>query len=867
MTAFRTILMWEIRTEMRRVSTWVYFGIYFGLAFFSILAAGGAFDRLFGIGGAGRMLVNSPYALSAFIPVLALLGLSITAAMAGNALYRDYEAGIEPLVYTTPISKGEFLGGRFAGALVINLIVLSGIGIGAALAGASPWVRPEKIAPFELAAYVAPYLSFVLPNLVLTAAIFFALVSLTRQMLPIYAGGVLLLIGYLMAGSLLTDIDNKRLAALIDPFGLRAHSITTQYWSVADRNTLYVPFDGVILWNRMIWLAIGLAILAIAYRRFRFAHAIDDRLVTPRPSRETEEISPQIDELSTHVFRARVQPAELPRVTQRFDAVARLTQFRSVMMRSFWRIVRNRSFAVIMIGALIFLGVASWKAGRMFGTPTWPVTYLMEELLSGTILVFIVVIIAVYAGELVWAERDVKGQQIADATPVPTWVLFLAKLTALSAMIALIMVIMIVAGMMIQAAKGYYRFEIPLYVQAMFGFRYLDWVLLAALAMTIHVFSNHKYVGHLLVILTVVGMQFLPLLGLERNFYRYGSDAGGTYSDMNGWGPFLVPFVWWKAYWLAFCALMLLATNLFWVRGEETRLAVRMRLARRRFDRPARVFAAAAGLSFVGVGSFLYYNTTHVNVFRASTETRRLAAEREKRYKKYQNAPQPRITAVNVRVDLEPRRQAVAVSGYFVLVNKTERPIDTVHISLSEEMKIRALTFDGDGERLVADSLRDYYMYRLPRSLGPGDSTVMRFELAHRTRGIPNEVENTAIVENGTFVPSEFFLPAIGYSERNELSDDGARRKEGLLPKRLRSPTDVSARANNYVSHDADWNPVRGDGEHGRRPDRRRTRLSAARMDRKWPSGLSLQDGCSDSEFLGRALGALRDEARSVAGR
>ena len=46
-----------------------------------------------------------------------------------------------------------------------------------------------------------PYLTLVLPNLLFTAAIFFALPAMTRQMVPNYVGGVLLLLGYLMGGS------------------------------------------------------------------------------------------------------------------------------------------------------------------------------------------------------------------------------------------------------------------------------------------------------------------------------------------------------------------------------------------------------------------------------------------------------------------------------------------------------------------------------------------------------------------------------------------------------------------------------------------------------------------------------------------
>jgi len=66
-----------------------------------------------------------------------------------------------------------------------------------------------------------PYLTLVLPNLLFTAAIFFALPAITRQMVPNYVGGVVLLLGYLMGGQLLNDLTDKHTGALLDPFGLR----------------------------------------------------------------------------------------------------------------------------------------------------------------------------------------------------------------------------------------------------------------------------------------------------------------------------------------------------------------------------------------------------------------------------------------------------------------------------------------------------------------------------------------------------------------------------------------------------------------------------------------------------------------------
>jgi ABC-2 type transport system permease protein len=814
MTQFLAILRWEVWYYLRRISTWVYFAIFFAIAFFFMLAAGGAFDNIgVSLASGGKVMANAPFALASLMPVLSLLGVSVTAALAGNALYKDYEANAAPLFYTTPVSKPAFLGGRFGGTVVVNAIVMSGVPIGALVATLTPWVHADKIDSFHVMSYVQPFLGLVLPNLLLTAAIFFALVSLTRQMLPNYAGGALLLIGYLIAGSLFNDVENKRLAGLVDPFGLRAQSALTQYWSIAEKNSRLVPMTGTLLANRLIWLGVATAIFVIATIRFRFSHALSDGAARPIADGAggVIELPPPISGVAAEssVVQAPVtpvRPASLPPVIPRHDLGANVVQFQSVFSRAFWRIVRSRYFGAIVGGGLLYLVLAARAAGKLFNTPTWPVTYEMENILSGSFGVFVIVIVAFYSGELVWSERDVKLNQIYDATPAINAVIFLAKFAALASVVVALLGVTMLAGIATQAAHGYFRFEIPLYLQALLGFRLIDYLLIAALAMTIHVVVNHKYLGHLLVILTYLGIGLMGALGLENHLYQYGSDAGSSYSDMNGWGPYALPFLWWKLYWAAFAVLMLVAANMFWVRGEETEFPVRVRLARNRVGRRARWIAGSAGVIFVAIGGFLFYNTHILNTYRSSKAEQHLRAERERLYKRFDGAPQPRITGISLQVDLYPSKRSAVIAGQYVLRNKTSLPIDSIHLDIDEDLEVRRLDFDRSARRVLADKPRQFYIYRLATPLLPGDTMLMRFTLGRIHRGFANEITDNAVAANGTFLENVQFMPGIGYDPRAELQSEDARKKEKLPPRpRMRPPTDHSTWATNYISHDADW--------------------------------------------------------------
>jgi ABC-type transport system involved in multi-copper enzyme maturation permease subunit len=797
MSTFAAIVRWEVAYYFRRISTYVYFLVFVAISGLFMLVLGGAFgDVVAVLGSGGKVKANAPLTLAQILPLMSLLGVSITAALAGNALYRDYDAGIDPLIYTSPLSRPAFLGGRFVGSLVVNGLVLTGIAVGALLACISPWVHKELIAPFSLSAYVWPYITHIYPNLLLTAAIFFALVALTRQMLPNYIGGVVLLVGYLLSRSLTANLDNKKLAAMIDPFGIRAGQITSEYWTIAEKNERLLPMDGLLLTNRLLWIAVAGVIFAIAYFRFRFSYALPERRGTPAAPTPSAPI----------ILDAPVRLSDLPQVRRAYGAAARRVQFMSIATRAFWRIVKNRYFVTIVVAGLLYLILGAQAAGEIYGTKTWPVTYQMVEVLTGTFGVFQLVIIALYAGELVWSERDVKIAGIYDSTPIDTPLVYLAKLAALCGVIIVLQLVLMVAGVIMQAAAGYHRFEIPVYLQSLLGIQLIDLLFIAVFAMTVHVVVDNKYLGHFLVILMVIGNGVQQYIGLEHKLWDFGSDAGATYSDMNQWGPFLRSWFWWKAYWTAFSILLVVLIHLFWVRGSETEPRWRLVLAQRRLSGKARNFAIGAVTAFVGLGAFIFYNTNILNTYRGRAATKALRISYEKQYKRWEYRPQPRITKIDVAVDLYPSTQAFAARGTYRLHNVDSVPIDTVVISLGEWLHTNKLEFSGGSTEVLSDPPHDFHLYKLSSPLAPGDSTTMTFDIALEPRGFSEAVENTSVVSNGTFLSNSTFMPGIGYEATNELSDDDERRRAKLPEKeRMRPPTDPRAIRRNYVSADADF--------------------------------------------------------------
>ena len=789
MHAMLRLAAFELRYQLRRVSAWVYFTLFAAIAFFITAAQGGAWPSM--DMGDAALLANSPYQIFNTLLGLSLFGIPVTAAMAGNAVYRDFQTQSHPLFFTTPISRIAYLGGRWLGAAAANLVVFCGVPLGILLAALSPFPRPERIAAFDAAAYLAPMAVLVLPTLLFTATLFVTLAALTRRMLPNYVGGMALLLFWAVGQGAIQAIGDDWAAWLLDPFALSAVARATRYWTVAQRNLEHLPLPPLLLWNRALWLAMGAAVFALGAAAFRFSHFGAE---ARRPAGAGEAGPP----LSARVA--------VPRVRREFGLRAHLRQLAAETRRAVREVVANAWFPAIVGICLLFVVATAWDVGEIYGTRTFPVTYKVLEDLEGSYGLFLLVIITFYAGELVWNERELRSSQIHDSLPVPAWVPLASRLLALAGIVAVVQATAMATGMAIQAAHGWFRFEAGVYLRELFVHQYLGaYLQLIVLAVLLQTLVNHKYVGHFLVILYYVGASVFFLAGLEHNLAVYGSAPTLVYSDMNGWGHGEGAWGWFTLYWGGVAVLLAILSNLFWVRGEEPGARWRLRLARLRLTRPLLGVAAGTAALVLATGGFIFYNTNVLNDFSTRRAGERVQARYEKEYKRFEWRPQPRITAARLAVDIYPGRQDLRLRGAYRLVNRTASRIDTVYVDYPSTLTVRGFSFDRPAARLIADRDGGFFAFRLARPLLPGDSAELRFDLEHDARGFENEPSYRPVVENGTFFDSGF-LPKIGYNAEGELVDEGTRERFDLPSRPRIAPLgDRRARQRNFVSHDADW--------------------------------------------------------------
>ncbi len=796
-----TIAGFECGQRLQRISTYVYLFVFCGLGYLFTLMSGGAVPGAsveFGTGG--KVLLNSPFALDIIIAYVSFFGVVVTAAIAGQATFQDVDYRATDFFFTAPITKFDYLAGRFLAALAIQVVIFASVGLGAWIGTQMPWLDPTRLGPQRLAAYLHPYFTLVLPNLILLTAIFFALAALGKKMLPVYAGSVLLLIGYFVAQQLSSSVTASVPAALADPFGGNAMDRLTRYWTPFERNTQLIPLAGIMLWNRVLWLGVGGALLALTYAKFSFSY-VAWRGKGRKPIAPEEEITP-------------VSTPALPLPAREFCSGASLSQFLSLTRIQFSETVKNVFFLVLLLAGGLFAIFAANGVGNPFSTRTYPVTYNMLQLSSAGFFVFALAIITFYAGELVWRERDAGVNQIVDALPVERWVLFSSKLAALMLVQVLILLVTMLSGLIVQISHGYYRFQLGLYFTDLCGVRLIQFWVLCVLALLIHTLVNNKYLGHFVMVLYFIAIIALPNMGLENYLYRFGQAPPYTYSDMNGYGPFAAPLFWYHVYWAIAAVALAILTNLLWVRSTESSFPTRLKQAEGQLSGSAIAALAFCFVLFLGVGSYIFYNTNMLNSYRTTWRIDEDRAQYERKYRQYLTVPQPRITDVNTQIDLYPERGFADIRGTMMLENQTSAAIDRILLTIwpadlaplpRGHIAIGKLALSSEQTVILQDDRLGFYIYQMPTALPPHGHIALDFVLKYENKGFVNSRPNTDIAANGTFLNSAY-APFVGYEAEIELTDDSTRHKHGLTqPKRMPPLEDAAARNNNGVSADADW--------------------------------------------------------------
>lgn len=784
---FSTIFLFEIKRWLKNPVFYVYCAVFFGLALFLSLSAMGAFDAATST-TSRPTFVNSPTNIAGYLNSFSTLIYFLLPTIVGAAVYRDYQYQFHQVLFSYPLTKPSYLFGKFFGSFAITMLIPLCCMLAFIFAQWMPNVNPELIGPNNAFAYLQAFFVIIVPNMLLFGLMVFAVVNYSRN---IYTGFVFVLMLFIFQAAFNTmsnDIENEYLMAMLDPFGFEPISYYTKYWSVDEQNTRMMPLNDVFLYNRLIWLGVSLVIGSIVYYTFSFSHLghhLGKRKDGKRLVKENFGVVMQIN---------------LPKVTLAYGFLSRLAVAWRLSFYEFKAIVRNWTFAIIMIiAALLVLSVTSIMS-EIMGTETYPVTWQLLETIGAIYGFLIVILIFLFAGILTQRARMAKMDFMVDATAVPNWTLYLSRVFAMIQMVGLILLISMLTGVGYQIFQQYYKFEIGHYLLELFVLDLPKYVVFIFFALFIHSFFKNYFVGFIVCIFLYVGIPYLSKIGVEQSIYIFNSGGGYSYSDMNGYGS-LRNHHYYRLYWLLFGFVLSGLTLLLWRRGLMGSLKDRFKTINLRARASLLIPTAVFLIAFLCLGYAIYYHNNIAQPYYSSNDQERLAVEHERKYGHYADMPTPRLIDVKLNMDIYPKERGYKASLDMKYVNRTNKLVDTLFMSHNDN--IVSEDFSIPVRLVVNDTVGNVKIYALENPLQPEDTLAVKFEFANKANTFL--VDKSPILQNGTFLNSAMF-PSFAYDSNAEISDNNIRKKYGLQPKdRMLNPTDSAGLANNYISHDADW--------------------------------------------------------------
>src|SRR5438094_6695824 len=182
-----------------------------------------------------------------------LLGLPVfTAVIMGDPMIRDFRLGIDPLIFSKPLSRAQYLLGKFFGnffvlvccqaAFPLTLLVLQAF-------------RPSEmiVQPVQVIPYFKHFFFFVVITHLALATLYFTVGTLTRNSKIVYGLAACFYPLFIAYGLLLLKGLAPRWRILFDPFLLSSGPSNNGFGNSADYlNQYIVSYTPGMIWNRVL---------------------------------------------------------------------------------------------------------------------------------------------------------------------------------------------------------------------------------------------------------------------------------------------------------------------------------------------------------------------------------------------------------------------------------------------------------------------------------------------------------------------------------------------------------------------------------------------------------------------------------------
>jgi ABC-2 type transport system permease protein len=752
--------------------------------------------------GSPRAWVNSEFQVAFVLPLLGFLMVAFFVAVAaGMPLVRDAERKVGELLGATPLTPGEYVWGKFAGAFGACLAVMA-VFLGSLVLfvhGLPDLSRPAAYGPFLALAYLRPLLLLLLPGLVVIAGAAFLLGELTGRPIVVFLLPVVLLpfLQNFVWRWFPPDLGLAAAAALryLDPSGFRWLKET---WLRTDRgiefyNTRPIPYDAAFAASRVAMVVLGLALVEVARRHFAGRRRRSAGAARSASSGLSAVAAAAVPDMAASARASAAPAAAGPDAPGAAGAAAPSGALAGLAMRSRppgllagTLTVARFELAELLVqpGLYVFLPFIALFLLVDFDASQGPFD-TVSLLTPGTaavgglfvLLPWLCLLLMFYTVESLQRERATGVGPIFHAAPVPTAALLAGKTLANAGVMAACLAVSFLTAAGVMLAQG--RVHVALWPFVLVWGLLLGPTLLlwAAFVTAVFALTDSRYLTY--------GVGILALAATLGAFLHGDLDWVGNWPliDAVRWSDMGTFELDRRALWLnrgeALAVVPLLAfVAVRWFRRRE---GDRLAGAARRPGARRRLALVVAGLAVPPLAFGLALFAAVEQGFQGGVARQRHKDYWRQNLATWMDAPLPYVTHVDLDVEIDPARRRFQVDGAYDLVNRRPEPLPWYPVTGGIAWRNLAWTLDGRPYR-PAEREERTGLFELRQPLAPGATQRLGFryqgvllpgisrrggELTLGEFMLPSGVLVTG--RNPDFVPVIGFKPDVGVDEENRF--------------------------------------------------------------------------------------------------
>ncbi|MCT6700395.1 M1 family aminopeptidase [Rheinheimera sp. 4Y26] len=762
--------------------------------FWLVLLLALAFAVLATIGNPPQSAQPDKELLISHTKLLMMLQPLLIGALAPLAFLRDQQAGMAELTGVTPVSQQQWCFSR-AGALLLLalgfqllLLILAATAVWGGIQPAQSHFSLGSLAGISILLFLLQQV----PALLLLVALQLWCSRHIPQIALLYLLTACCFIAYMLlaaaTGSPVMAQSGEiapwlsQLMLYLDPYALTP-------WLVQLQNSGSITPGATLLLNRALIVALS---LLLCWRALAAVPSAKGPKLTAEPAATL--LNQQVASHSRGFF-SRIQPD-----------ISALQSFISLCKLQGLQLLHQRStiLALLVLSGLVFSEVFNGLGYAEALSQLQPNSRDALNRINWDLLPrFGLVLLALWASQLSWLNRQLRCDGLIAATPVSGAMLLCSQLVVLWLMTLLLLLLGFAA---VAVAELCQQLQIQPFEYLQQGFfTLLPLLVWAMLLLACHALLRSALQANLVVFaLLLLALSPLPaMLELQHPLWRIGQSqlqmpdallayqaSAGAGSFGGGWslGGFWPYWLFWALVALVFWLLALTCYH----RGTgHSRPLLR-------FGHPAFSVAAVVMLLALTQGLHLHQQLSQAGVLQHSTERAAERAAYERQYQHFLQQNQPLVSQVKLQLELLPSAQQARIDARLSLKNAGTSPISelllTIPGGLREQRAIQQIrlagakvqakpatgqTFD---EKQPSALQLPHLLYHFDRPLAPGATAELQLQLLVQQQAISPAPDHQLLRPGFSYLRLLQLLPQPGFMPQLRLRDERLRADYGLAP-------------------------------------------------------------------------------------